>query len=226
MNKLKVLLAASALLFGNISQAAIIDLTITGSWESTDYNVTSTLYGDDDLVFGTSPSDGSTSFTLRVDTSSAVAYSSGYLSNGTDALTHDWFGYSDVSLVGTHTLGTASWDTSGILSGLIGVDGLAKALWTNTDISSADPTLLSFRMFGEFPISSSDTGTADLFIGSRTSTTIGTQFLAWEYFAGEEIRSSSYSAVATNASVPEPSIIALFGLGLVGLGFARRRRQS
>ncbi len=26
--------------------------------------------------------------------------------------------------------------------------------------------------------------------------------------------------------VPEPSIIALFGLGLVGLGFARRRRQS
>ena len=27
-------------------------------------------------------------------------------------------------------------------------------------------------------------------------------------------------------SVPEPSIIALFGLGLVGLGFARRRRQS
>ena len=27
-------------------------------------------------------------------------------------------------------------------------------------------------------------------------------------------------------AVPEPSIIALFGLGLVGLGFARRRRQS
>jgi hypothetical protein len=29
-----------------------------------------------------------------------------------------------------------------------------------------------------------------------------------------------------SVSVPEPSIIALFGLGLVGLGFARRRRQS
>jgi hypothetical protein len=28
------------------------------------------------------------------------------------------------------------------------------------------------------------------------------------------------------AAVPEPSIIALFGLGLVGIGFARRRRQS
>jgi hypothetical protein len=30
----------------------------------------------------------------------------------------------------------------------------------------------------------------------------------------------------TTAPVPEPSIIALFGLGLVGIGFARRRRQS
>lgn len=28
------------------------------------------------------------------------------------------------------------------------------------------------------------------------------------------------------ASIPEPSIIALFGLGLVGLGFVRRRRQA
>ena len=28
------------------------------------------------------------------------------------------------------------------------------------------------------------------------------------------------------AAVPEPSIIVLFGLGLVGLGFARRRRQA
>ena len=27
------------------------------------------------------------------------------------------------------------------------------------------------------------------------------------------------------SAVPEPSIIALFGLGLVGIGFARRRRS-
>jgi len=33
------------------------------------------------------------------------------------------------------------------------------------------------------------------------------------------------TAGATSA-VPEPSIIALFGLGLVGIGFARRKRQS
>jgi hypothetical protein len=29
-----------------------------------------------------------------------------------------------------------------------------------------------------------------------------------------------------SSAVPEPSIIALFGLGLVGIGFARRKRQS
>ena len=34
------------------------------------------------------------------------------------------------------------------------------------------------------------------------------------------------SLMVESAAVPEPSIIALFGLGLVGLGFARRRRQS
>jgi hypothetical protein len=32
--------------------------------------------------------------------------------------------------------------------------------------------------------------------------------------------------VSAPAVVPEPSIIALFGLGLVGIGFARRKRQS
>lgn len=34
------------------------------------------------------------------------------------------------------------------------------------------------------------------------------------------------AAYVKPSAIPEPSIIALFGLGLVGLGFARRRRQS
>ena len=32
------------------------------------------------------------------------------------------------------------------------------------------------------------------------------------------------NALVANASVPEPSIIMLFGLGLLGLGFTRRRK--
>jgi len=36
----------------------------------------------------------------------------------------------------------------------------------------------------------------------------------------------SHTASFGSASVPEPSIIALMGAGLIGLGFARRRNKS
>lgn len=40
-----------------------------------------------------------------------------------------------------------------------------------------------------------------------------------------DLRSTHYAEV-TFATVPEPSILAMFGVGLLGLGFARRRRQA
>lgn len=43
-------------------------------------------------------------------------------------------------------------------------------------------------MFGK-----ADGLTADLFVGSRTHKSIGTQFLLWEYYKGEEIRSMKYT---------------------------------
>jgi len=216
------LIAACLLALSPLVQASIVDLTITGSWTASDYDVSSTgpdsALGipeeNDDLVFGTAPSDGSTTFTLRVNTDSAVGFATGY--NG---ITHDWFGYSDVQLLGTHTFGSASWTTSGIVTGLVGVDGLTKALWTDTDIAVADPTRLSFRMFGGWEGSS-----ADLFIGSRTTTTIGNQFLMWEYYRGEEIRSNNYSATAEVQGVPEPATLALFGLGLLGIAYSRKKQ--
>jgi hypothetical protein len=42
--------------------------------------------------------------------------------------------------------------------------------------------------------------------------------------AGSDPRFASFDNISFSA-VPEPSIIALFGLGLVGIGFARRRRS-
>jgi len=206
------------------AHSAIVNLQVTGTWTASDYDVSSTgpsagALGipeeNDDLVFGTAPADGSTTFTLRVDTSSAVSFSMGY--NG---ITHDWYGYSDVSLVGVHTFGSASWESGDILTDLVGVDGLTKALWTDTDIAVASPSLLSFRMFGDW-----EGNTADMFFGSRTATTIGNQFLLWEYFEGEEIRSASYSATAS--VVPVPAAVWLFGTALVGLaGFSRRRKMT
>jgi hypothetical protein len=43
-------------------------------------------------------------------------------------------------------------------------------------------------MFGK-----ADGLTADLFVGSRTHGSIDMQFLLWEYYKGEEIRSVKYT---------------------------------
>ncbi len=214
---------ASLLAFSSALQASTVDLTITGSWTESDYDVSSTgptvgalgiAEENDDLVFGTAPSSGSTTFTLRINTDSAVSFATGYA-----GITHDWFGYSDVTLLGTHTFGSASWTTSDILTNLVGVDGLMKALWTDTDIASADPSRLSFRMFGDW-----EGNTADMFFGSRTTTTIGNQFLMWEYYEGEEIRSNTYSAVAQTVAAPEPATLLLLGLGLAGIAYSSKKR--
>ena len=110
-------------LFVPVVRAEIINLVVTGSWKASDFDVSSTgpdfpigdPEGDDDMVFGVAPSDGSTTFSIRVDTSSSTGlFSAGYLSNGTDALAHDWIGYTDVTLIGTHTFGSATWENSGV----------------------------------------------------------------------------------------------------------------
>lgn len=214
---------ASLIAFTSSAQATFIDLSVTGSWTAADYDVSSTgpsggalgiSEENDDLVFGTAASDGSTTFTLRVDTSTAVSFASGYA-----GITHDWYGYSDVTLVGTHTFGSASWTTGDILTDLVGVDGLTKALWTDMDIAVADPTRLSFRMFGDW-----EGNNADMFFGSRTATTIGDQFLLWEYFEGEEIRSNTYSATASRP-VPEPAVLSLLIFGLAGIFYSTKKRK-
>lgn len=215
------LLIAALFSLAPVAQATIVDLTVTGTWTAADYDVSSTgpdfplsiPEENDDKVFGVSPSDGSISFTLQVNTDTAVSFTTGY--NG---ITHDWFGYSDVTLLAPVSFGTATWDDSDILRSLVGVDGLKRALWTDANISLADPTRLSFRMMGDW-----DGRTADMFFGSRTSTTIGSTFLMWEYYKGEEIRSNTYSA-SSGRSVPEPGILPLVILGLVVIGYSQRKR--
>lgn len=200
--------------------AAIVNLSITGTWSADDFTVTEAsdpLYDPsnpkfDGKVFGVAPSAGSTTVQLLVNTTGSVFFNQGYTfttTSGTYTLAHDWYGYSDVTLADApYTFGTASWETSGILTDLVGPNNVTAALWTDVDITSGDPSKLSFRMFG-----SGDGLSADFFVGSRTYEQIGTQFLIWEYYGGEEIRSKNYSA----STVPVPAAIWLLGSGLAGL---------
>jgi hypothetical protein len=66
---------------------------------------------------------------------------------------------------------------------------------------------------------------SDIFFGVRTPDTIDTSFLAWEYFAGDEIRTNNYTSDVS--PVPEPTTMLLFGTGLLGLaGISIRRTKK
>ena len=221
--RLSVFAASAAVSLAMAGQASAlpVELTLTPSWTTADYDVSSTGPSvgaagipeeDDDLVFGVSPSDGSLSFSLTVETSDVVSFTGGAF--GT---THDWYGYNTVSLTAPFTFGSASWETSDILTALDGPNGTSAALWTDTDLSVAAPGLVSFRMIGDW-----EGNSADMFFGSRTLTTISSTFLMWEYYEGEEIRSTTYTTRVS--SVPLPAGAVLLATGLAGFGAMRRRK--
>lgn len=227
--KTKNIIFTSCLILSTNVSANIVNVDISASWTPANFTVTNAADASfdsnnpefDGKVFGVAPTVGTTTINLQVNTDSYMSFAAGssYTSpTGSNyTLAHDWYGYTDVTLVGgTHSYGSATWDTSGILTGLVGTDGNLASLWTDADIETTDPTRASFRMFG-----SGDGLTADVFVGSRTLSNIGSQFLLWEYYDGEEIRVDGYT-VKVNP-VPVPAAIWLFVSGLVGfVGFGRR----
>ncbi len=173
----------------------MVYLEVTGFWTPASFHVESTgptMGGrgspeeNDDKVFGIAPSTGCATFTLQVDTSTVQYIPRGYL--GT---THPWYGYDGVRLVGTLRIGTAWWTTDRINTGLIGPGNARATLWTNVDLRTGDPSLLSIRMMGHW-----NRYIGDLFVGIRTNTTIYRSFMLAEYYGGENLFSESYAAVS------------------------------
>jgi hypothetical protein len=171
-----------------------VDLCITGRWTADDFTVASPPTADDPAfdgkVFGVAPSSGSTSIHLKVDTTGYLFFQDPYGQG------HDLYGYSGVTLGSPpHTFGTATWEN--ILPGMQGPDGAEAALWTDTDLTSAAPTLITLRMMGEAPelreLCEADRPcSADIFFEGRFRPP---KFLLWEFYAGEEIRNQTYTAV-------------------------------
>lgn len=203
-----VLILVLYVLIVQTAKADVIELSITGSWSAGDFKVTETSspsYDPDNpqfdgKVFGVAPSTGNMTIRLRVNTDGSRFFAKGstFTANGrgTYTLAHDFYGYRDVTLVGGfYTFGNAIWENIGILSGLEGPDNTKAALWTDFDITKGDPARLSFRMFG-----TRNGVHPDLFVGSRTHEQIGYDFLVWEYYKGEEIRSRKYSVKSTGVS--------------------------
>lgn len=195
-----VLVLILSLCTAHVVEAENVEVTITGYWSDRDIKVTSTrdkLYDPadpkvDGKIFGVAPAAGEVTLRLLISTEGFVFFPKGSTftteRTGTYSLAHDFYGYKQVALVDdTFSFGNAIWKSGRILSGLEGPSDSKAALWTDTDITQTDPSRLSFRMFGEAPGLS-----ADLFVGSRTPFSIGQQFLLWEYYKGEEIRSNKY----------------------------------
>jgi hypothetical protein len=196
-----VFLFVAALFAAQTCNAEVVELSITGYWTKDHFKVKDG-FNDfpkaqnpkfDGTVFGVEPSAGEVTLKLLVNTADSVFFAKGsfFIADGVGAyeLRHDFYGYRNVTLAGdTFTFGTAAWKSDGILAGLEGPERVKAALWTDVDITKGDPGRVSFRMFGK-----ADGLKADLFVGSRTPFSIGGEFLLWEYYAGEEIRSNKYT---------------------------------
>ena len=56
--------------------------------------------------------------------------------------------------------------------------------------------------------------------------TIGTQFLLWEYFDGEEIRSENYTASVVPVPVPGAAILGFIGMATSSLALRGKRKKK
>lgn len=185
------------------AKAEIVQLSITGYWSERDIKVTDRSHKSydianpkfDGMVFGIAPAAGSVDLKLLVDTDDSVFFPQGS-QFANRVLAHDLYCYQRVTLVGdSFSFGNAVWRSNGILSGSKGPGSVKVALSTDADITKKDPTRVSFRMFGK-----ADGLNADLFISTSPPPASVQQFLLWEYYAGEEIRSNKYTVKVTRSA--------------------------
>ena len=165
----------------------------------------------------------SATITLGLDNGGTSLLSQTWTSSDLTAVTFDFggggyvttfFGPFDGGLV--YTAGQFLTDPSGSPSSVM-TDWSDLGVFADFTVSGGSHTSFNWYLDGADPFFVADPGVA---------AEAGVLHLAgndWFSRASRIMDPGQWTLVAV---VPEPSIIALFGLGLAGLGFARRKRQS
>jgi hypothetical protein len=211
MNKLKTLLAAAALSFvGTTANAAVI-LTVesAGQMTTTQTGVT-TVDFDDNTIGAYTEVAGKTDYTIY-----------GAAISGQTAPPYG---------VTTNYLSVPNPESSGIAA--FGIGGYANyfgLFWGSIDAYNT----LSFWKAGALVESFTGTQVSPLVGNGNQTSDSSNRYINFFFDGGgfDQVRleSTQFAFETDNHSfgvVPEPSAIALFGLGILGLGFAVRRKRS
>jgi hypothetical protein len=149
----------------------------------------------------------------------------GFLYRAENTNAYDWSNLSQIRISNLASvdsiLHTVALDTIGGI-GDIAIDSARNQVWT-IDFSSA-AFLRQFDLSTGVELASFDLSLDGLTAG-LTYADDKLYYYDWNSGMNSTLSAYSMSGFDDTTDVPEPSIIALFGLGLVGIGFARRRRS-